>query len=269
MTTNTKILVGSAIVLILFFGGYAVGYNKFKSRGSDQTPDYKSLLKDTANYIGNLEEKQQSLQQRVKTASPDNSKVNSTIKNLKAKTESLEKENEKLRKAMSGMPALRESAARSENLKMQNQKLAADAQAANKAKLAYEKQKATLRSDAEKYAQLKTEKQQIEKQLKDSRKYAADIEKKMTATETALKQQQKMAAQNKNIQSQWQTCMSTNNQLEKKMANLEAAAGKNKDLAANNRQLEDKVKALDREIKEMRIRFNEIQNLVSESKKKR
>ncbi len=269
MTSNTKIIIVAAVILALFFGGYTVGYYKFTDRDGDTSPDYKSLLKDAAKYIGTLEQEQHNLQQSVKAASPDNAKAQSTIEKLTSKIQSLEKDNADLRKEMSGLSALRETAATAEGLKKLNQKLAAEAQAANTAKLNYEKQNATLRSDAEKSARLKSEKQQLEKQLQDSRKHSESLEKEMTGLRSALTQQQKLADQNTKAKTQLQTCLSDRKQMESKIAELEAVAQKNRALATNNRELEDKVKSRDREIKEMRTRLEEILRLISEDSKKK
>ena len=269
MTINKKVSIASAVTLVLFFGGYTVGYYKFTDRGGEKAPDYKSLLNDAAKYIGSLEQKQRQLQQSVKAASPDNAEAQPGIKNLTSKTQSLEEENAKLRKEISELSALRETAAAAEDLKKLNQKLTAEAQAANKARLDYEKQNTTLQSAAEKSARLRSEKQRIEKQLQDSRKHASSLEKEMAGLRSALTQQQKLTVQNKNVGTQLQTCLSNSKQMETKIAELEAVAQKNKALAANNRELEDKVKARDREITEMRTRLEEILKLVTEDSKKK
>ena len=269
MTSKTKILIAAAVILALFFGGFTVAYYKYTDRDGEKAPDYKSLLNDAAKYIGSLEQKQRQLQQSVKAASPDNAEAQSGIKNLTSKTQSLEKENARLRKEISELSALRETAATAEDLKKLNQKLTAEAQAANTARLDYENQNTTLRSAAEKSARLRSEKQQIEKQLQDSRKHSSSLEKEMAGLRSALAQQQKLTVQSKNVGTQLQTCLSNSRQMETKIADLEAIAHKNKALAANNRELEDEVKARDREITEMRTRLEEILKLVSEDSKEK
>ena len=241
---NTWIMYG-ILALVLFFGGFIIGYVVWGAP-DDETVDYKVMLRDAADYVAKLENDNMALSRTTKAAAEE-----PEIKPAESKPA----ETESIEPTEAASPEPTEAASPE------------PAEAADSAKEIQEQADALASQNAAIMAALASEKDMAQKHLVLTEQIQAvmesqkELQEENARLQSVIAEKDSLVAELEQSKAAAEACMAEKEQLTLAKAELEANISQNQALIDQNESLHVQLKKMTGEVEAMRSRLVEIQSL--------